>query len=536
MLVKKSKSEWLPFVTVATAVYLIVEFAFNARLLDVIGGVPTTAQLNDIEKYGRTISGFAVALVFWGWLIECSRSKITGRIIWGQALFLLTCVTALVVPSVAHLESKLVDYLVESSTPEVRRTSAIVVMLQKTFASGRLTMSGFDLPANRLGDPDGKAFLALYSPLVARVPGLSEKFEGIGTAVALEFSDIRYGGADVNTKAFSSVLRGVESGYNNFFKEASERYNASFSDIRKRQQSAWSDYTSRLKANRLTPNSRMSARTRKKIVSMVQQRGIPVANNWRPSDRASFNRAVEQRVRRDAQTAFRNGVSHHLGSKVGDDVKPGMSMAAFLKTGSVQATLRNRLHLPKGDYTVVSGSTLEEMEHYYKHTTYPKVLQISARDIQKQLVLDVGQFRDGAQGAAFGKDFVRAMLVPSIALVLSVLGALVHVWKLTFFVLQLTTGRTCKTAWHKFVAIMVLSLGTLFVFSRVPSTDITSQDLYLYFKEQVANQTTMSAESVLAIGVMYFSDGVIHAQPVLYPVFEWTRLHLMKSFDFGYGG
>lgn len=534
MLAKKDRPEWLPFVTVATAIYLIVEFAFNARLLDVIGGVPTPMQLQDIEQYGRTISGFAVALVLWGWLIERSRSKVTGRIIWGYALFLITVVSALVVPSVAHLESKFVDYLVQTSTPETRRTSGMVVMLQKTFASGRLTMEGLDLSPDRLGDPDGKAFLALYSPLVARVPALDDKFASARATVALEFSDIKYGGVDVSTRAFAGVLREIESSYNDFFKEASERHNAMLSDIRSRQENAWHQYTNRLKSKRLSPNSRMSARTRKTVVSTVQQSGIPVPDNWRPNDRAGFNRAVAQRARQDAQTVFRNGVSRYLGAQVGDDVKPGMSLLAFLKSASVQDALRERLHLPKGNYPLISGSNVKDMERYYRNTVYQRMLETSARQLQNQLVQDVSQFRDGAEGAAFGKDFVRAMLVPSIALVLSVLGALVHVWKLALFILQWATKRTFSTAWRKSAAITVLSLGTLFLFSRIPSTDITSQDLYLYFKEQVVDQTPLSARYVLAKGAMHFSDGVIHAQPVLYPAFEWTRVYLLNGFDFGY--
>ncbi len=33
----------------------------------------------------------------------------------------------------------------------------------------------------------------------------------------------------------------------------------------------------------------------------------------------------------------------------------------------------------------------------------------------------------------------------------------------------------------------------------------------------------------------FFADAVIHSQPVMYPVFEWTRVYLLGGFQFGYG-
>lgn len=79
MFVKKRQPEWLPFVTIVTALYLIVEFGFNARLLDVIGATPTADQLHSIEQYGRYISGFAVALMVWGWLTARPRKHVGHR-------------------------------------------------------------------------------------------------------------------------------------------------------------------------------------------------------------------------------------------------------------------------------------------------------------------------------------------------------------------------------------------------------------------------------------------------------------------------
>lgn len=88
------------FVTLATAIYLCIELAFNARLLDVIGGLASAEQLHNIESYGRAISGFAVALMLWGWLIERSRSPKTGRLVWSHALLRMAATRQAPKPSV----------------------------------------------------------------------------------------------------------------------------------------------------------------------------------------------------------------------------------------------------------------------------------------------------------------------------------------------------------------------------------------------------------------------------------------------------
>lgn len=50
------------FVLCLTALYLTCELAFNARLLDVVGGGATEDQIHSIEQFGRSLSGIALAL------------------------------------------------------------------------------------------------------------------------------------------------------------------------------------------------------------------------------------------------------------------------------------------------------------------------------------------------------------------------------------------------------------------------------------------------------------------------------------------
>lgn len=110
----------------------------------------------------------------------------------------------------------------------------------------------------------------------------------------------------------------------------------------------------------------MSNHTRKKVVAEVQRKGVNVPNNWHPSDQASFNRAIRQQIQNNALAAFHREINAALQTQVGDDIKPDMSLIAFLQSASIQKVLRQQLHLPDGNYTLVSGNTLDNMQNYGK--------------------------------------------------------------------------------------------------------------------------------------------------------------------------
>src|SRR6188472_2362451 len=64
------------FLIVITSIYLVFELAFNARLLDVVGGNASMDDVHHIEVYGRTLSGIAAALVALQLLMAAHRPVI----------------------------------------------------------------------------------------------------------------------------------------------------------------------------------------------------------------------------------------------------------------------------------------------------------------------------------------------------------------------------------------------------------------------------------------------------------------------------
>jgi hypothetical protein len=76
---QKPSLELTALVFFLLAGYTVLELSFNHRLLELAGDLrmnTTTAQLNDIEIWGRIVSGLGLALLLMRWLDNWVRSRV----------------------------------------------------------------------------------------------------------------------------------------------------------------------------------------------------------------------------------------------------------------------------------------------------------------------------------------------------------------------------------------------------------------------------------------------------------------------------
>lgn len=156
---------------VLTAIYLVCELAFNARLLDVVGSAASPDEITAIEKYGRTLSGVAVALVVLQ-VMMAIRARL-GRGSPSNVAILIAC--ALAGGLTYEGLHRLVDTVVKDSSPELRRTSLTLVLLQQALLDGRAEIAGLDEGRELLATAAGKAFLALLPAMALTVENLDQK-------------------------------------------------------------------------------------------------------------------------------------------------------------------------------------------------------------------------------------------------------------------------------------------------------------------------------------------------------------------------
>jgi amino acid permease len=92
---------------IVTPMYLAFELGFNASLLNTTGTLVSFSQVQDIEQWGRIISGVALALFVWGVVLLPLAEALRVRLSIVFALLLATL--ALSIMFTFDVEKHIVD-------------------------------------------------------------------------------------------------------------------------------------------------------------------------------------------------------------------------------------------------------------------------------------------------------------------------------------------------------------------------------------------------------------------------------------------
>lgn len=521
------RAPWVWIMALVTGVYLLVECGFNSRLLDVVGGMPDHEAVEAIEEIGRSLSGIALALMFWPWVLKRAADKRWNYLLTALALLVLTIVVATVV---YRGEQKLVDGIVERSSAEQRFLATNLVALQGALVSNKVLLDELPLTPEQLRAPDGKSFLAVFPLLALSTHELDQVLQAQKPLILRAMADQLHGGESASYNHFLTSREALIETYNDHYVSASNAYQDSLGGIGARQDKAWTDYLARLRKRGVDPDNVPPAYW-SDIRKDVRKRGVNVAKDWDPGDRAGFERAVGLSVRSESDKRFREGVAKHLD---GNSLPPGLGMGAFFSHPVVQAKWRKSLHYKNSSFTLpVELPPQAQAPHFFNRTVYQRVLDDDVRATLPQYTAPVATFADGGKNSDLGRESLRALAVPPIALGFSIVGALIHLVKLTLFVIQLIAAWGFMSGFVKGVCVPALALLLLAVFHFIPTSAITRQPLYDYFEQRGAGlgATEPNWQGRTA---MYFTRAVIHAQVPAYPLFEAIRLNLLGGYEFGY--
>jgi hypothetical protein len=523
------RAGWVWLMAIITGAYLMIECGFNSRLLDVVGGMPDHQTVEAIETYGRAISGFAVALMFWPGLLKKGIAQ--GRH-WLHTGLRLAFVSGIVIAVVYRGELKLVDWVVDRSGPEQRYVATNLVAVQNALVARGAELDGLPLTPAQMTEPDGKTFLAIFPLLAFSTNDLDEKIRNHKPAILRVVADRLYGGAAENYNRFIASRAEMIRRYNDDYLKASDDYNRSLGRIGAEQHRAWADYERKLEKKRLSPE-RVPPLYWGRIGKDVRASGVPVPANWDPSDQTAFNNAIATRIRGETDRRFREGMQRQFPQ--GTSVPPNLDKNAFFSHPTIQARWREELKY--GNSGVVLPVNLPDRATapaYFQRQVYDKVLSWQVQDRLKKYDAPVATFADGAPQAPLGREQMRALAVPPIALAFSIIGALVHIIKLVLFVLQLSVGRGFMHGAVKAVCVPALAVGLLASFHFIPTSTITAQPLYQYFDDRGATLGDGHQQTWYGRSAMFFVRSVIHAQVVAYPCFEAVRHHILAGYEFGY--
>ena len=402
----REKRAYAPLMLVLTALYLIFELAFNARLLDITGSFATRRDVDAIEFYGRIISGLALTLAVWGMILRQANATYQARPNVVRALFLSTII---LMPATYYGEKALLERIVAHSTGEQRRDAMFLQYIKRDIVHGEMDPQKVRLDAETRHSPAGKAFLSIL-PLMG-----------------LSVSDSAKQQAELAVKeAMARTVRQDTGGtdghvFNEQFAAPAIQVRAKFN--------RYEDLATTFLRNGRSPIARM---------------------------------------------AYLNGLQRDITGER-EFIPPGLSFAAFADLPPLVAMMRQALRVPD-DIPISANMTAEQ---FASEVRDPMVTREVDRRIS-ELDFPADTFLDGQEHAAIGREAMEAVIAPALALVFSVLGALVHLYKSTFYLLY--SARTPTAVAHALVSCMLVAV--IVSLMRSPN-DITRSDLFASLETQV---------------------------------------------------
>lgn len=507
------RPRYLAFITVITLLYLIVELAFNARLLDVVGGAPTAEEVDSIEKFGRFISGAALAIGVWGILVLPRSNSRQWPVVKTLSWLAVSGIAGILIAYFG--EKYLIDRIVGASSAQQRYVAVNVKMLSQALVTGNVEIDRISLTTEQFKSPEGKSFLALFPFLTFAIEAVDQKIGTSKPAMVRNLVEHNMGGLHVAYNRYVDSNTEIKRLYNNEYLKGTEQYLAALRRIPEHQEKAWGDYERELKKKRrhMTPE-RVPRVYWGGVRDEVRSSGVMVPHDWRPSDRQTFYRAVAQQVTKEAGTQYAGQIRSRMN---GEYIKPNLTFAEFASSPAVQKQWRESLHLPAGMTLRPDIATPAN----FSSEVYEPILRSMVREqLVKYNALDE-EFADGRRLSQFGKDGMRSVVVPPIALAFSILGALVHIFKLGNYLIFMVSGR-------RNLGRITMSMVILAFYWHVSATSnaVVTQPLYPTLHRQAAEHF-----SPLAAGMAKLT---IQAQPFAYPVNEWVRLKVLSGATFGY--
>ena len=489
---------------------------FKATLLDVAGGSALHDEVEAIEQWGRLISGLAVTLGVWGWglMPYFAKNELPhpfgfsyrhkGMMLLGS---LLVCVLLTYVG-----QKKLIDYLVDDSGGEERRAAAWMTTLNRAILSDELQLDGLDLSGRQLQTPEGKSFIAMFPFMGSKVENFDGKSERVLKTILENRLDKEAGGAShFYNEAYLPSVKWVKNAYNGYVKAVNAYSDAlNPESIQAKQQQSWENYQNDLRRQGLNPDN-LPEGYFSRIRKGVRSKGVPVHSDWDPHDAQGFYDAVTRQVLKKADASYSKGSRREIGTVLPKE----LSFEHFAGHKVIQSKWRENLQLKRRVWLHSNMSYAAVDKDLYRPILAEKVAEAFHR-----FKADAATFADGGENEGLGRQSMRASIVPPVALLFSLAGALVHLFKFGNYLASLLTVSVSYPARHTFILLAVVSLLTAYVMVR--ENPVTESRLYAYMKTETATHYAVVMGTV------------VKGQSYAYPINAAIREGVLRGFSFGY--
>ncbi|MCZ7861926.1 hypothetical protein O9X98_11115 [Agrobacterium salinitolerans] len=405
---------------VITGLYLTVEIPFSIYLVRILGGSATEADIETVEKFGRLLTGIAIALAYVGIRIypRFHAAGFTFGESTRHALYRAVPIIALTYVGL-HIYGEVRGML---STGDARKEAFISNLAKRTISEDGLTGVSPSLDPSWLAAVSGMPAL-LDSDSLVSLSGQS--LDELARREAVR----SVGDAKMARDAFAAELEAEMASAYKEFSRAAGQHRAMINDRENIADREWYDFRDRLRSyfGNGVPRPGTSAHAR--VIRKMREDGLAVSDRFRLDDRATFNSIVMKKVVREANSEFAKGIARNVGK--GSRLMPDSSEAQFYADPAVQRQIRERLSMKLAPGLVLTPDMKLEA---FREGVYPSLIKRAAAQILETASMRGASFTSQVNRAT-GEAAVKAATLPSTALLLSLAGALFHIHKFSGYLM-----------------------------------------------------------------------------------------------------
>ncbi len=226
---------WRATFLILSTAYLIPEAIFNAQLVSLIGlGTPEESALEQLEVYGRAISGIGVTLLFAD-LLPAKFYKSTSK-----GVISLLILAAIIWPTVYFGQKALVEnLLIAPSSSQEREYAVLSAVFRDALAINALEVADLEYDAQEIQTSENLTFLALFGGLLYADETLADNLESHKKDIIKQFVQKKaYQDFTQHFQDYSALYDRLSGNYSEYAK-GSNKYNQTLADIPNREQGYW---------------------------------------------------------------------------------------------------------------------------------------------------------------------------------------------------------------------------------------------------------------------------------------------------------
>lgn len=514
-----------------TAVYLLFEIGFNARLLDVAGSTAGTREIDGLEIHGRLLSGVGAALLIAGAALRRWHKPPLAVALGLPAL-----------PVVFWVQGLLVAHLVAATQPEARREAMYLALIPAAVSQGVVELGSGggtgrgELGASNLDSPAGKALLAVF-PALAFGSDLQPKIGANLREIARGSVEHSVGTAErVYNTTFLPVASQLRRTYDQLYLPGSSRLAAATSPSEGGARTPWTEYQRELARRKIDPYT-ASDHQRYEVVRYLHARaGIPVPSDFQLHDKGAFERAVAQMEHSPsapsvadraafARKQFADGVSRELG--VRSNLPPGLSWRAFATHPDVQRKAKGELRQQLPELPDTCGVALAGAFSDFRAQCYEPLVSRAVNDSLKAYRASGDALAPGGQHAGVAERAVRRVFVPPIALGFSLffgtLNAVGLLIEALWFRRAPADEAPQRAGWPRY-ALQVALLAFIVGLPLLLPNPVEQSSFVAGQKSRLQ----MQGDSLRAHALTW----LLRAEPTAYPVANAIRVRALQGYEY----